>query len=510
MENEFLDKVEDNAVVRMWSEKMQLEKGDSLAKRYMSELWDFTRISVTQNEFQELRDIWARWDDKTKHCFTFGNVDLVPTMEEYTALLYYPKWVTARIQQKGDGICKPWVSLRNLIVAYPDIKKKIDVFALSIYGLVIFPKALRHIDEAVTDLFNQLNKRVTPIPTILAETFRFLSACRRAGEGRFIGYAQLLLAWFHSHFWNLDKISYRVFSENYSEVDVEWRALWLVPDEILYRCGSFDWVPLLGIWGAVGYAPLLGDNYKKKVLEISNAWKQTRWMKRLAISLMTTPEYNGWLSKRINDNISGPSLEGKLEAAKFKKRKRKVEEDLDSLKIDYKKLQEKARADQWEKRFHDARARENALKKSLIEGQDEREILVARVAELEKVLHQHRDRNSDIELRASLSRIEDLKGKVEELETTLQNCELRIEFLDSNNEQWKIQLRQLQDQVRDRDYVMGEAVAQIREVVDHLQTLAVQADVLSVKYELESDRGRELACLLKRVKTLSIKAKPYL
>ncbi|MBA0879932.1 hypothetical protein Goshw_028762, partial [Gossypium schwendimanii] len=38
---------------------------------------------------------------------------------------------------------------------------------------------------------------------------------------------------------------------------------------------------------------------------------------------------------------------------------------------------------------------------------------------------------------------------------------------------------------------MGEAVAQVREVVDHLQTLAVQADVLSFKYESESDRGRE-------------------
>ncbi|MBA0682537.1 hypothetical protein Goari_024247, partial [Gossypium aridum] len=25
----------------------------------------------------------------------------------------------------------------------------------------------------------------------------------------------------------------------------------------MYRCGDFDWVPLLGIWGAVGYALLL-------------------------------------------------------------------------------------------------------------------------------------------------------------------------------------------------------------------------------------------------------------
>ncbi|MFQ6623067.1 hypothetical protein Gotur_003034 [Gossypium turneri] len=36
---------------------------------------------------------------------------------------------------------------------------------------------------------------------------------------------------------------------------------------------------------------------------------------------------------------------------------------------------------------------------------------------------------------------------------------------------------------------MEEAVIQIREVADHVQTLPVQADMLGVKYELESDRG---------------------
>ncbi|MBA0666623.1 hypothetical protein Goklo_003015 [Gossypium klotzschianum] len=77
------------------------------------------------------------------------------------------------------------------------------------------------------------------------------------------------------HFWKVDKVSHRVFSENNSplkeivatprrddiskkkwieilqnlqEEDTEWRALWLLPDEILYRCEDFDWVPLLEIW----------------------------------------------------------------------------------------------------------------------------------------------------------------------------------------------------------------------------------------------------------------------
>jgi len=82
-------------------------------------------ISGRYNELQELRDIWAHWDDDTKQlfyrnygdlpylfdikvdkhlfwamtqfwnptnsCFTFGKVDLVPTVEEYKALFRCPK-----------------------------------------------------------------------------------------------------------------------------------------------------------------------------------------------------------------------------------------------------------------------------------------------------------------------------------------------------------------------------------------------------------------------------------
>ncbi|MFQ6629549.1 hypothetical protein Gotur_007637 [Gossypium turneri] len=56
-------------------------------------------------------------------------------------------------------------------------KKRVNIFALSIYELVIFLKVLGHIDDAVLDLFDRLDKRVTSILVILAETFRSLSAC---------------------------------------------------------------------------------------------------------------------------------------------------------------------------------------------------------------------------------------------------------------------------------------------------------------------------------------------
>ncbi|MFQ6645747.1 hypothetical protein Gotur_020371, partial [Gossypium turneri] len=103
--------------------------------------------------------------------------------------------VTARIKQKGESKCILWKSLRDLILAHPNTKKNVDVLALSIYELIIFPKALGHIDEAVSDLFDRLDRRVTPVPAILAETFRSLNAYRRTSERRFIGCAQLLLAW---------------------------------------------------------------------------------------------------------------------------------------------------------------------------------------------------------------------------------------------------------------------------------------------------------------------------
>ncbi|MFQ6661100.1 hypothetical protein Gotur_029374 [Gossypium turneri] len=95
----------------------------------------------------------------------------------------------------------------------------------------------------------------------------------------------------------------------------------------------------------------------------------------------------------------------KLEAKKIKKGKNKAEEDLDSLKTYYKKLR-----------------------------------LSMRIVGSSKTSEQW-CRNSTIKLKSRLNKIEELKGKIEELETALQNCELRVELLETNNEHWKVQLQ---------------------------------------------------------------------
>ncbi|MBA0845405.1 hypothetical protein Goarm_023147 [Gossypium armourianum] len=92
-------------------------------------------------------------------------------------------WSEKTQQEKGDNLTE---GLWDLILAHPDTKKRVNVFALSIYGLVIFPKVLGYIDDAVSNLLDRLDKRVTPVLAILTKTFISLSTCRRAGEGRFI------------------------------------------------------------------------------------------------------------------------------------------------------------------------------------------------------------------------------------------------------------------------------------------------------------------------------------
>ncbi|MFQ6671070.1 hypothetical protein Gotur_035730 [Gossypium turneri] len=139
MEKGFLDKVEDNAAVRTW----------------------FETTHVTQNNLQELKETWDQWNDEVRQLFynNYGDlpylldvkVDLVPTIEEYVALLLCSKFQVDKVYSRAVNV--------------PTFSKKL----MNITGMIVFPKALGHIDEAVTDLFDRLDKRVTPIPTILVE-----------------------------------------------------------------------------------------------------------------------------------------------------------------------------------------------------------------------------------------------------------------------------------------------------------------------------------------------------
>ncbi|MFQ6662449.1 hypothetical protein Gotur_030288 [Gossypium turneri] len=294
-------------------------------------------MKVDKHLFRALAQFW----NPAYSCFTFGKVDLVPTIEEYIALLRCSRIQVDRIYSKAD-----------LILAHLDVRKRVDVLALSIYGLVVFPKTLGDVDEAVTDLFDRLDKRVSPVPVILAETFRSLNACRRAGEVLSESYSPLKEIVATPRRDDISEEKWMVIFQSLQEEDIEWRAPWLLPDEILYRSRQF--VPATQGLAECEFS-YKDDGYKKKAREMANAWNQTRQMKRLAEHLRVVPSEleiirqdferrNAELEKKIDQmeeekvNLRLDVDVQKLEADKLRKGKNKAEEELDSLKMDYKKL----------------------------------------------------------------------------------------------------------------------------------------------------------------------------
>ncbi|MBA0754544.1 hypothetical protein Gogos_022199 [Gossypium gossypioides] len=185
----------------------------------------------------------------------------------------------------------------------------------------------------------------------------------------------------------------------------------------------------------LGFRELLAmhrDGYKNKIREISNAWNQTRRVRRLVVGSMITPEYIEWLGRRINDNIPGLSQEDsqpiekhlqvvpseleiimqdferinskfekkieqmeeekmnlrldidvqKLETKKLRKMKNKAKEDLDSLKTDYKKLRLSIRtaglgktSEQWRQEIQEEKIKADRWERKFQEVQTRNETL---------------------------------------------------------------------------------------------------------------------------------------
>ncbi|KAG8492588.1 hypothetical protein CXB51_009977 [Gossypium anomalum] len=246
---------------------------------------------------------------------------------------------------------------------HPDMLKRVNLFALAIYGLIIFPKVLGHIEVAVVNFFEKLKQGINPVATILAETFRSLSFCRRKGEGRFIGCVQLLNVWILSHFWKVEHTPFHMFSKTFSPLeaylekewpkevteqhwvsifqnlrveDVTWRAPWIRPSVLLYKVGNQDWVPLLGLWGGVGYT--------RRVRNIAKSWKKIYLMELALYADTLTQDYDIWRKQRVNSqqisstnytvqNPFSEEMPSELEMARqeFEREKAKMSWDLGAL-----------------------------------------------------------------------------------------------------------------------------------------------------------------------------------
>ena len=403
--------------LKQLSIQLQEKKGDCLPGGFISELPTVIYPKIPEiKRLGELKTIWDNWTierqstftakygdialllpievdeqllkaamlfwDPSYRCFTFNREDLTPTVEEYAALLRISPpnpdkvfWKKSKkvpfrkklaqmtgmdanifvpmTKLKGKNECVQCDFLERYIVQNNNDNRVMDIFALVVYGTLIFPQSPGYVDAAVVDLIEQVDNQANPVPAIIAETIRSLNYCRRNRESSFVGCAQLFYIWIRSHFWGKCETSLRFCMNTMVPVEefcrkewpknqtreqwvaalrdldpthVTWKAPWMNQDCMLYGCGDKMWVPLLGLWGVVSYAPLLvcrqyaseqfipatqglnqlefayGDaGYATQLVKLSALWSEPQRTNLARHGHNVAPGYLEWNSNRAKD-----------------------------------------------------------------------------------------------------------------------------------------------------------------------------------------------------------------
>jgi hypothetical protein len=277
-------------------------------------LLSLLKVKIEEGSLETL----VQFYDPLYHCFTFPNYQLVPTLEEYSYLVGLP--VPDKVPFSGlEPIPKP-LAIANALhlqtsIIQANLTSKRDLLGLStnflyqqasafaemasndafhsilallIYGLVLFPNrvnrlllcrgrnaklayfagksllTLQNIDDFVDINAIQIFLAKNLVPTLLANTYHSIHDRTLNERGTILYYAPLLYKWFTSHLpqthsfkENPEKLlwSQRIMSLTTSDI------VWYHPagdvGEIIFSCGEYPNVPLLGMRGGISYNPTL-------------------------------------------------------------------------------------------------------------------------------------------------------------------------------------------------------------------------------------------------------------
>ncbi|KAG8500235.1 hypothetical protein CXB51_004472 [Gossypium anomalum] len=545
--------------------KTQREKGDSLVEGCVANLPEHLTVNVRQNSLEDLARVWNQWDSDTRgifterygdiahlitirvdeqliqamvrfwdpayQCFTFNQEDMTPTIKEYAALLridnvqfgkiyvkepkpmtFKKKLAEKQIKKKNETICIPWSSLRELVLNHPDILKRVNLVALAIYGLVIFPKVLGHLEVAVFDFFERLKQGVNPIPTILAEIFRSLSNCRRVGKGRFIGCAQLLNVWILSHFWKVERTPFHMFSKTFAPLeaylkkewlkevteqhwvsvfqniraeDITWRAPWIRPSVLLYKCGGQDW----------------------KVRDIAKSWKEIHFMELALYADTLTQDYDIWRKHQVssqqisstNYTAQNPFLEeipSELEIARqeFEREKAKMSRDLSTLQEENYQLKIEVQVERSRTEKVQREAEILSGKKKLATSKEEWNFGREKQRKKRKrprAAIELRRKNAEYEMVTaefanSQSEHQELKRRVRDLENMLQSHQQQLDnllkALEEKNDQYDRDIHAYEGTLQEKEMQLNFLINEIRKAAMQIVQLSDEAEVLSCQF----------------------------
>ncbi|KAJ9145745.1 hypothetical protein P3X46_028091 [Hevea brasiliensis] len=286
---------------------------DQVKARFEEKYGRIATLMRVKVQIPALKAMLSVWNSKYG-VFSFNDIDTVPTMEEYQALLGIPYSLQNRIYLHLEHR-QTWKLLAHMLGTPPEevksketakgdthgwywtyLQKWLDqclrekqwdqasvALALGIYGLILFPGPLGIITCNAVEVFWTVERQeINPIPAILAETLLTLTYCRQQGKGSLKCCSQLLYLWIVSHVcpvetkgltWYLDQppiermtrlvISLKNEQQWWERIlsfnghNYCWRKLWTSGQSVLIGTGGNQSVSLIGITGYTSYTPAL-------------------------------------------------------------------------------------------------------------------------------------------------------------------------------------------------------------------------------------------------------------
>ncbi|KAL5162159.1 hypothetical protein HKD37_07G019318 [Glycine soja] len=248
----------------------------------------------------------TQYYDQPLRCFTFGDFQLVPTIEEFEEILgcplggrkpYLPSGclpslsrIATMVKDSARGLDRI-KQTRNGIAGLPQkyLEDKargmanqgnwvpfMDVLALLIFGVTLFPNVDGLIDLAAIDAFLAYHhSKESPVVAVLADLFDTFDRRCEKSSARIICCLPALCVWLVSHLFQQDTrhpcplLSHRSCTEK-RRIDwdqllagiggrtISWFPRWKEGKEgVLFSCGRYPNIPLVGTRGCINYNPTL-------------------------------------------------------------------------------------------------------------------------------------------------------------------------------------------------------------------------------------------------------------
>ncbi|XP_050897460.1 uncharacterized protein LOC127104314 [Lathyrus oleraceus] len=231
----------------------------------------------------------AQFYDLPLRCFTFQDFQLAPTLEEFEHLVRIhmknkplfkgideslpleiiastlhmdEKESEANLETKGNtkGFSLNFLLERaHTLLKAESLDACYSTIALSIYGIILFPNMDGFVDMASICVFLTGN----PVPTLLADVYYYISHRYTKKKGMITCCAPLLYQWFLEHLsktgaWaEQTDVSWPQRLGSLRFEDLSWYSKEYINKDIIFSCGDFPNIPLIGTQGCVNANPVL-------------------------------------------------------------------------------------------------------------------------------------------------------------------------------------------------------------------------------------------------------------